>query len=297
MRLQNKDTSYPISQCQECHSYYFDPIPTDTALEAHYSDGYNFYRGNNPKQFGRGQGFAEVYLHPHKQHGTLLDIGCGAADFLLGIEKQSEWKTTGLDINENAINDASQRTGLELIYGDIFSPQLDGKSFDCIHLRDVIEHVPAPKRFLERATDLLTPDGFIYVRIPNGTNEIKPKIRQFNKDRQAALTTPGHIFYISNNGFQKLTNHTGLEIASSKSFGLKNGLRNLGLFPIPKRSHLTNPKKSSPTTISNSSKTTFQHTAEKAANKFIRQERNLRRGANRFYLEHIYLLIKSRSTS
>ena len=79
MRLQNSNDSYPVSQCNRCHSYYFDPLPAASALEAHYSDNYNFYQGDNPKQLGRGIGFSKTYLLQYREHGTLLDVGCGAA--------------------------------------------------------------------------------------------------------------------------------------------------------------------------------------------------------------------------
>ena len=290
MYLQNSNDSYPVSLCNRCHSYYFNPLPTTSALEAHYSDSYNFYQGGNPKQLGRGAGFSKTYLLQHREHGTLLDVGCGAADFLVGIESQSSWTTTGLDINKKSVQEASDRTGIEIIHGDIFTNDLNNRTFDCIHLRDVIEHVPDPVKFMKRACELLSPNGFIYVRIPNGTNEIKPKIRLFKKNQSPVLTTPGHIFYISKDGFKQLIQRTGLQIKSSKSFGLKNGLRNLGLFLIPKHSRKASSKPSSQ--LINSKNSDFQHKASKAEKRFMRQEKSLKKGASIFYLEHVYILKK-----
>lgn len=283
--LRNSDVEYDTVQCSSCDSYFMNPMPTAHAISRHYSNDYNFYQGGNPKQYGRGVGFGLHYLAPLKPAGVLLDVGCGAADFLKAISDTVNWSVVGCDINGASIENAKISTGLDSLYhGDIFDPRLADFYYDGIHLRDVIEHVTDPLKFLQQARALLSDKGFIYVRIPNGSVEFKGKYREAKRTGNAVLTTPGHLWYLSPRGFKKLCERSGLSIESSYSFGLKNGLRNLGWYPIPRTSRVAK------TAIPGEPSWSFE--SDKASKKFIRQERALWRGVSSFHLEHVYLLRK-----
>lgn len=285
LKLRNTLLSFATVQCDHCDTVFFHPMPSGEVIKRHYSDDYNFYSGNNPKQYGRGVGFARYYLRPLSNAGKILDVGCGAADFLNAISQTIGWEVYGVDINQASIENASKSTGLKnLIYGDIFDSRLDELRFDCIHLRDVIEHVVDPVSFVSRARSLLSDQGFIYVRIPNGLVEFKGKIRQARKNGGIAETLPGHIWYISIAGFQNLCEKSGLQIVSSFSFGLKNGLRNLGFYPVPKTKSFKKSRQA-PYVLAD-----FSKIAEKSAHSFCSQEANLWKGLTNYHLEHVYIL-------
>lgn len=283
--LRNSDLEYGTAKCSSCGSFFLNPMPTADAISRHYSNDYNFYQGKNPKQYGRGVGFGLYYLLPRKSPGVLLDVGCGASDFLKAIHDTMHWSVVGCDINGTSIENAKIATGLDSLYhGDIFDSRLSDFSYDCIHLRDVIEHVTEPLNFLQRAGDLLADDGFIYVRIPNGPVEFKGKSREAKRTGKAVLTTPGHLWYLSSRGFETLCQRAGLNIESRYSFGLKNGLRNLGWYPVPRTSRVVK--------ALSSSEHAWSSDSDKASKRFLRQERALWEGISSFHLEHVYLLRK-----
>lgn len=285
MLLRNSDVEYGTAKCSSCGSFVLDPMPNPDAISEHYSNDYNFYQGNNPKQYGRGVGFGLHYLAPRKSSGVLLDVGCGASDFLKAIHDTLQWSVVGCDINGASIKNAKIATGLDTLYhGDIFDPRLSDFSYDCIHLRDVIEHVTEPLNFLRRARDLLVDDGFVYVRIPNGPVEFRGKSREAKRTGKAVLTTPGHLWYLSSHGFSKLCERAGLDIELGFSFGLKNGLRNLGWYPVPRTSRVMK--------VRPSSDREWFSDSDKASKRFLRQERALWNGVSAFHLEHVYLLRK-----
>jgi len=289
LALKNSDTEYHGAHCSNCLSISYLPYPTTEALIAHYSNEYNFYQGGNHKQIARGIGFSKLYLKPHAHEGRVLDVGCASADFLYGISRSSNWDCWGIDINEESTKRAKERTGLNIIFGDIFSKKLPVKYFDALHLRDVIEHVPDPISFLKRARSLLKDDGIIYVRIPNGINEYSSKRKTHKQTDRPVISTPGHIFYISPKGFNALCSVTGLKINRRFSDGFKNGLRNLGLWPIPKFRRISKRPIKVPNSVQELPDIKSLEVA-KSLKKYLSEETRLKKGSSKFALEHVYIL-------
>lgn len=96
---------------------------------------------------------------------TLLDVGCGDGQ-LLDTARDEGWQPRGIDLCEPAI-EICRRRSLPASTTDFFDTSLDGARFDVIVMSELIEHVPAPQRFLERAEALLEPGGALYVTTPN----------------------------------------------------------------------------------------------------------------------------------
>lgn len=289
LALKNSDTEYRGAHCANCQSICYLPPPTKEALNAHYSNEYNFYQGGNHKQIARGIGFSKLYLEPHSHQGRILDVGCASADFLYGISRSSNWDCWGIDINEESTISAKERTGLNIIFGDIFSEELPVKYFDALHLRDVIEHVPDPISFLRRARSLVKDDGIIYVRIPNGSNEYYSKRKVYKKTNRPVVSTPGHIFYISSVGFDALCSVSALKINKRFSDGFKNGLRNLGLWPIPKFRKIRKKSKKAPNSIQELPDINSLEVG-RSLKKYLSEETRLKKGTSKFALEHVYIL-------
>ena len=233
--------------------------------------------------------FSKLYLETHSHNGRILDVGCASADFINGISRSSNWNCWGIDINEESTISAKERTGLNIIFGDIFSEELPVKYFDALHLRDVIEHVPDPISFLRRARSLVKDDGIIYERIPNGSNEYYSKRKDYEKTNRPVVSTPGHIFYISSVGFDALCSVSGLKINKRFSDGFKNGLRNLGLWPIPKFRKIRKKSKKAPNSIQELPDINSLGVG-RSLKKYLSEETRLKKGTSKFALEHVYIL-------
>jgi 2-polyprenyl-3-methyl-5-hydroxy-6-metoxy-1,4-benzoquinol methylase len=107
---------------------------------------------------------------------TVLEIGCAEAGNLkpfldLGC------KATGIDISCGRIELAKEffknhknRENLELICEDIYNVNSLGKKFDIIIMRDVIEHIPNQKRFMEFVKKFLNPNGKFFLAFPPWQN-------------------------------------------------------------------------------------------------------------------------------
>jgi 2-polyprenyl-3-methyl-5-hydroxy-6-metoxy-1,4-benzoquinol methylase len=95
----------------------------------------------------------------------LLDVGCGEGQ-LLQTAQDEGWNAVGIDLSESAVRLCRER-GLPASQTDFFDPSLDRQRFDAIVMSELIEHVPAPARFLRRAEELLEEGGILYLTTPN----------------------------------------------------------------------------------------------------------------------------------
>lgn len=105
------------------------------------------------------------FAQERKPH--LLDIGSGLGVFAYRM-KQAGWHCTALDPDPQAAAHSRDVVGVEAVVGDFFQVPLDclGK-FDVVTFNKVLEHVRDPVAMLSRSIELLVPDGFVYVEVPD----------------------------------------------------------------------------------------------------------------------------------
>ena len=99
----------------------------------------------------------------------VLEVGCAEAGNLKPFV-DSGCLATGVDIScgrielaKSFFQDHPQRQNLTLICEDIYKLDLKGKDFDLIIMRDVIEHLPNQKYFMDHVKKFLKPDGKIFI--------------------------------------------------------------------------------------------------------------------------------------
>src|SRR5439155_27238592 len=101
------------------------------------------------------------------KHRRVLDIGCGNGSnmSLLSARGHSPVGLT-LSLSEAAI---CRERGIECVVADINGDlvQFADGSFYALFLSHVLEHLPWPSHTLRRLSRLLTPDGALYVALPN----------------------------------------------------------------------------------------------------------------------------------
>ena len=106
----------------------------------------------------------------------VLEVGCAEAGNLkpfldLGC------KCTGIDISCGRIDLANkfyenhpQNNNLTLICEDIYNVDPEGKKYDLIFMRDVIEHIPNQEKFMGFAKKFLKDDGKFFLAFPPWQN-------------------------------------------------------------------------------------------------------------------------------
>jgi SAM-dependent methyltransferase len=106
----------------------------------------------------------------------VLEIGCAEAGNLkpfldLGCQ------VTGVDISCGRIELAREffanhpkKENLELICEDIYKADLQGKTFDLVMMRDVIEHIPNQEKFMGYVKKFMKSDGKFFLGFPPWQN-------------------------------------------------------------------------------------------------------------------------------
>lgn len=111
---------------------------------------------------------ASVRFLPAKMGGRLLDVGCGAGEWL-GTMRDLGWQAEGLDFDENAVR-AAQETGLNVRCGTVEDQQFPDESFDAVTLHHVIEHVSDPVATLKECGRILKKGGKLVLITPNNAS-------------------------------------------------------------------------------------------------------------------------------
>ncbi|MDQ3003584.1 MAG: class I SAM-dependent methyltransferase [Fibrobacterota bacterium] len=94
---------------------------------------------------------------------SVLDVGCGYGGVLAGLAEAWPLKAAlGIDLDADMIREGMAKcpVGMRLEAGDFFG--LQGKEFDLILMRDVLEHMPDAEGALTKAASLLAPGGLIF---------------------------------------------------------------------------------------------------------------------------------------
>lgn len=168
-----RQKSFDVLRCRQCGTVFVQP--TDRSMIAELarraSEEGNRYMH---KVFIKRQAFwLQHWTERLKRvesllgrRGRLLDIGCAMGYFQLAAERQG-WTTIGVELSQEQVAYAREVLGLDVYTGRFEDTDFEPASFDLVTLWSVIEHVPAPRRFLMQARTLLRPDGMLVLQTPN----------------------------------------------------------------------------------------------------------------------------------
>jgi SAM-dependent methyltransferase len=108
----------------------------------------------------------------------LLDVGAHAGRFL-ALARARGWEPEGLELNTRTARHAAAQSGVPVHQVNVHAFDPGDRRFHAIVLTDVLEHVPEPVALLRRLRDLLTPSGWVAIKVPSGPNQrLKEAVRE-----------------------------------------------------------------------------------------------------------------------
>jgi 2-polyprenyl-3-methyl-5-hydroxy-6-metoxy-1,4-benzoquinol methylase len=237
-RLHGVGGRWAFRRCGRCGSLWLDPRPADDQLGRLYPPAYFTHEATDPtdgaaggwraaarasvlagwfgypaadgaarRAVGRALGavpairdraaFGTSSVFPrYVAGGRVLDVGCGSGAFL-ALLRSHGWTPAGVEPDPAAREAASSR-GLDV------APSLEDAAgwerFDVVTMTHVLEHVPEPIAFLERAVERLRPGGRLLAVTPNAQSL---GLRLFGRD-WFALEVPRHLAVYSPRGARAL---------------------------------------------------------------------------------------------
>lgn len=126
-----------------------------------------------------------------KPDHSILDYGCGNGIFVQFLKGRGYHHVTGFDP-----------------YVPEFAAQVTGRSFDCVVVNDVLEHVPDPRALIQQCAALVRPRGLLYV----GTADSEPVNMQNLEPHVMRLHQPFHRTIITQDGLVKLAKESGFDV-------------------------------------------------------------------------------------
>jgi 2-polyprenyl-3-methyl-5-hydroxy-6-metoxy-1,4-benzoquinol methylase len=138
--------------------------------------------------------------------GNILDIGCGTGYFA-GTMKKTGWEVTGIEPNVKARDYGSKRFGIEIISPEQL-PDLPHRTFDCITMWHVMEHLHDPFKYSEEIRRLLKPGGILITAMPN----ISSADAEFYGRYWAAYDLPRHLWHFTPETYMVFAEKAGFQI-------------------------------------------------------------------------------------
>ncbi len=151
---------------------------------------------------------ATIRWLPQSFRGRLLDVGCGAGDFLAQM-RDLGWEVRGVEPDPAAVRVARSHFGLDVTCQTLEEARFPAERFDVITLGHVIEHLPDPIGTLRECRRVLTPTGRLVIVTPN----VDSLGHYFFGAFWRGLEVPRHLQLYSPSTLQRSAERAGLRVS------------------------------------------------------------------------------------
>jgi 2-polyprenyl-3-methyl-5-hydroxy-6-metoxy-1,4-benzoquinol methylase len=175
---------------------------------ATFTRGYSGYRADPTYVRSVTDVIRDVLIPRIPPPARVLDIGCGAGDFLSAAASFG-YEVEGIDVSQTSAEICRSR-GIECVAGNFLEHEFDDR-FDLIVMWDVAAHLRDPGAFLARARTLLTKRGIVFLKTPIFGDL---SVRLSNRWPRAAgtlLGAPSHNQYFNRKSLAMLCSIAGFD--------------------------------------------------------------------------------------
>lgn len=210
---------FTVIDCEACGWAHLDPVPDEGELALMYERTY--YQELNPGWLDKDRSEQAFWDLEHADKlsdwstllgastGRLLDVGCSGG-LLMEYAVGRGWDAEGIEPSMEAVDEA-RSNGLTVhagLYGDL---ELPDASFDVVHAKLVMEHLPHPRHFLSWAARVLVPGGVVTVQVPNDFNPLQLAARDALEKADWWVAPPFHINYFTFESLERLFSSCAFE--------------------------------------------------------------------------------------
>ena len=196
---------FQLRACEECGFTWKAPPLDQELLLRGYSqspaDHWSAVEDGRERQFD----YMEQLLCSRILGNAILDVGCFNGELLRHFG--TRWKHYGVEPSVMAA-EVSRTKGIEILGPTIDSLDPEKHSFDGIIAVDVVEHLPAPREFFERAASLLKPGGVLLCV----TGDTDARTWRIYGSHYWYCSYIGHISFLNRRSVEWVGNKCGLKV-------------------------------------------------------------------------------------
>lgn len=195
-----------LVRCTHCGHMQVSEMPFEPSLDAAYAEVSEaaYLEEEAGQRATAARALERVERHAHR--GSLVDLGCWLG-FLVSEAERRGWHARGVEPSRFASEYARETLGLDVATATLESADLPEGSFSAVVLNDVIEHLTDPGESLDRIRDLLTPDGALYMAIPDAGSRVARAlgVRWWS-------VIPTHVQYFTRNSVREILGRHGFQV-------------------------------------------------------------------------------------
>ena len=207
-------------QCENCHVIFLNPQPSLATLEQQYAHKELLNTGPASAWFKHNKFYLKELSRErlrdvlrYKEHGDLLDVGCGMGDFC-GVAREAGFNVFGTEFSSVYADQTKKTVGITEIYvGRLQEINFSNRQFDVISLWHVLEHLPDPLETLVCLRKLVRKGGIVVVEVPNVDR--KGKRPMYLSDLEDyPIDRLEHLFYYSGMALKNACTKAGFKIVN-----------------------------------------------------------------------------------
>ena len=208
---------FRVVGCPSCGLNFLNPMPTLDYLSTAYPSDYYAYQPINSSTgtLKRVKKVVSKLLFlrsantrdpKFEKPGTMLDVGCGAGEFLAAMRKRG-WEVRGAELNKTAA-ERGQREGLDIFAGTVLDAKFPPETFDYVRSNHSFEHIHNPREVLLEIHRILKPSGRVFIGVPN----VRGLMARIYGSYWWYLGAPVHPFGYSPATLSLLLKETGFQV-------------------------------------------------------------------------------------
>ncbi|MBI3726151.1 class I SAM-dependent methyltransferase [bacterium] len=208
---------HALVRCERCAFVFVRPRLRPAVFSDYYRDYYKttIERYANERKTAdlavAARILARLGAHGLRPGARLLEVGCGGGNFLEAAQAAG-FRASGIEPSTDAVRFVRAR-GLDATEGSLDTAPLGEASFDAIALVQTLEHLPAPRKALERVRSLLVPGGLVAIEVPNVENAFTTWSRRLGRADGTRTLEPGdHYSYFSARSLGVALERAGLAV-------------------------------------------------------------------------------------
>jgi 2-polyprenyl-3-methyl-5-hydroxy-6-metoxy-1,4-benzoquinol methylase len=167
-------------ECGRCRTIFMTPRPTPAILEEYYSTSQNYRYWNDvifPASeevrrerifLPRAQRLADLCRRVGVRGGSFVEVGAGFGTFCEELAKLGQFDELVAIEPTPGLAETCREKGLRVIESPIEKVDIAAGSVTAIASFETIEHLFAPRQFVEQCSEMLRPGGILLLTCPNG---------------------------------------------------------------------------------------------------------------------------------